>query len=59
MVDGDEWVAGGWWWTVVPGPAAPWFPQRGPGVGIGGLMNLEVHSGRLQPLKDSVLLMSC
>ena len=36
MVDGDEWVAGGWWWTVVPWPAAPWFPQRGPGVGIGG-----------------------
>ena len=30
MVDGDEWVAGGWWWTVVPRPVAPWFPQKGP-----------------------------
>ena len=55
MVDGDEWVAGGWWWMVVPGPRA-----GGPyGVGTGGLMNLEAHSGSLQPLKDSVLLMSC
>lgn len=34
-------------------------PQSGPGVGIGGLMNFEAYSGRLQPLKDSVLLMSC
>ena len=32
MVDGDEWVAGGWWWMVVPRPRAcsPLVPPEWP-----------------------------